>query len=57
MFWVIVMQYLKYMKSYDKDKPSKYIIYEDANNAYEWEMSQYLPIGRFEWVKMLISFI
>ena len=55
MFWVIVMQYLKYMKSYDKDKPSKYIIY--ANNAYEWEMSQYLPIGRFEWVKMLISFI
>lgn len=26
----------KYMKSYDRDKPSKYIIYEDVNNLCEW---------------------
>ena len=26
----------KYMESYDKDKPSKYITYLDANNLYGW---------------------
>ena len=35
----------KYMKSYDKTKPSKYITYLDANNLYGWAMSQHLPTG------------
>ena len=34
----------KYMKNYDEKKPSKYIMYLDAN------MSQYLPTGRFKWL-------
>ena len=39
----------KYMKKYNKNKPSKYIMYLDANNLYGWAMSQNLPIGRFRW--------
>ena len=41
----------KYMKDYDKNKPSKYIMYLDANNLYGWAMSQYLPTGGFKWMK------
>ena len=40
----------KYMKEYDKNKPSKYIMYSDANNLYGWAMSQYLPTGGFKWM-------
>ena len=29
------------MKSDDKNKPSKHIIYLDANNLYGWEMTDY----------------
>ena len=39
----------KYMKSYNKNKESSYIIYLDANNLYGWAMSQYLPISGYEW--------
>ena len=39
----------KYMKTYNKDSPSKYIIYLDANNLYGWAMSQPLPTGGFKW--------
>ena len=38
----------KYMKSCDKDKLCKYMIYEDANNLYGWAMSQYLHLGGFK---------
>ena len=41
----------KYMKDYNKDEPSKYIMYLDANNLYGWAMSQYLPTGGFRWLK------
>ena len=37
----------KYMKNYNKDQPSTYIMYLDANNLYGGAMSQYLPIGNF----------
>ena len=32
------------------DKPSKYIIYLDANNLYGWGMKQPLPYGDFKWL-------
>ena len=40
----------KYMKTYDKKAPSKYIMYLDANNLYGWAMSQHLPTGGFRWM-------
>ena len=40
----------KYMEGYDEKKPSKYIVYLDANNLYGWAMSQYLPYGSFKWL-------
>ena len=40
----------KYTISYDKTKPSKYIMYLDANNLYGWAMSQYLPTGGLRWM-------
>ena len=40
----------KYMKKYDENEPSKYIMYLDANNLYGRAMSQYLPTGGFRWM-------
>ena len=40
----------KYIKNYDPKKPSKYIMYLDANNLYGWAMSQSLPTGGFIWL-------
>lgn len=40
----------KYMKSYDKSKPSTYIQYLDANNLYGWGMCQPLPYSDFKFV-------
>ena len=39
-----------YMSGYNSEKPSKYIMYLDANNLYGWAMSQYLPTGGFRWM-------
>ena len=42
-----------YMESEcDKNKPTKYLQYLDANNLYEWAMSQPLPTGGFHWVEL-----
>ena len=41
----------KYMKNYDKDIISSYLMYLDANNLYGWAMSQKLPINGFKWVE------
>ena len=41
----------KYMKNYDKNTESSYLEYLDANNLYEWAMSQKLPVNDFEWVE------
>ena len=46
----------KYMKNYDKGKESSYLEYLDANNLYEWAISQKLPVNGFEWVEDLSQF-
>ena len=40
----------KYMRTYDKNKESSYLMYLDANNLYGWAMSQKQPVGSFKWV-------
>ena len=39
-----------YMKDFNKELVSKYIMYFDANNLYGWAMSQYLPTSDFKWL-------
>ena len=38
----------KYMQNYDKNIESSYLMYLDANNLYEWAMSQKLPVESFK---------
>ena len=45
----------KYMKNYDKDIISSYLMYLDANNLYGWAMSQKFPVNGFKWVKNLMK--
>ena len=40
----------KYMKDFDKTKPSTYIQYLDANSLYDYAMSQKLPTHSFKWI-------
>jgi hypothetical protein len=42
----------KYMKEHDPNKPSSYIMYEDANNLYGLAMCKPLPTGGYEWCEM-----
>ena len=39
-----------YMANYYPEKPSKYIMYLDANNLYGWAMSKPLPVRGFKWM-------
>ena len=41
----------KYIKNFDKSKPSSYIAYLDANNLYGWAMSEKMPYKDFKWVE------
>ena len=41
----------KYMENYDKNEESSYAQYLDANNLYDWAMSQKLPVNGFKWVE------
>ena len=40
----------KYMKDFDKTKPSIFIQYLDANGLYFWTMTQKLPTHGFKWI-------
>ena len=44
----------KYMKNYDKDIISSYLMYLDVNNLYGWAMSQKVPVDSFKWVEKSI---
>ena len=46
----------KYMKKYDKNIESSYLMYLDANNLCGWAMSQKLPVDGFKWIKKLSEF-
>ena len=46
----------KYMKNYDKNKESTFLVYGDANNLYEWLMCKKLPVDNFKWVDDLSIF-
>ena len=38
----------KYMKNYDKNKESSFLIYVDANNLYGWTMTKNLQVDSFK---------
>ena len=40
----------KYMKEFDENKESLFLIYSDVNNLYGWATSKKLPIDCFKWV-------
>ena len=40
----------KYMKNYDKNKESTFLVYDDANNLYGWSMCKKLLVDDFKWV-------
>ena len=46
----------KYMKNYDKNKESSFLMYVDANNLYGWAMSKKLSVDGFKWVDDLSMF-
>ena len=43
----------KYMKNYDENIESSYLMYSYANNFHGWAMSQKRPVDGFKWVKSL----
>ena len=38
------------MKTFDQNKPTKVLTYQDANSLYSWAMSQPLPTKNFKWI-------
>ena len=46
----------KYMKNYDKNKESSFLMYVDSNNLHAWAMSNKLPVDEFKWVYDLSMF-
>ena len=46
----------KYMKNYNKNKESSFLMHVDANNLYGWAMSKKLPVDGFKWVDNISMF-
>ena len=46
----------KYMKNYDENKESTFLIYDDANNLYGFAMCKKLPVDGFKWVDIISIF-
>ena len=46
----------KYMKNYDKNIESSYLMQLDTNNLYRWAISQKLPVNGFKWEDDLSRF-
>ncbi|XP_065354938.1 uncharacterized protein LOC135949335 [Calliphora vicina] len=46
----------KYLSDYKDQLPSKYIMHYEANNLYDWAMSQALPVGDFKWLSNVENF-
>ena len=46
----------KYMKNYNKNIESSYLIYLDANNLYGWVIFQKLSAIDFKWKKNVSTF-
>ena len=46
----------KYMKNYNKNIDSSYLMYLDANNLYGWVISKKLPVNGFKWENDLSRF-
>ena len=46
----------KYMKNYDENKESSFLIYDDANNLYGFAVCKTLPVDGFKWVDDLSIF-
>ena len=46
----------KYMKNYNKNIESSYLIYLDANKLYGWAMSQKLLVNGLKWLNDLSRF-
>ena len=46
-----------YVKNYDKNKNSSYLMHLVANNLYGWAMSPKLPVAGFKWKKMHLTLI
>ena len=40
----------KFVRNYDKNEVSSFIMYFDANNLYGWAMTQCLPYRGFKWM-------
>ena len=46
----------KYLKNYDENKESSFLIYDDANNLYGFAMCKKIPVDDFKWVDDLSIF-
>ncbi|KAL4091156.1 hypothetical protein QTP88_025893 [Uroleucon formosanum] len=41
----------EFLTGYDEMKGKSWLIYQDCNNLYGWEISEHLPYGGFNWVE------